>query len=161
MIGPGLTRPTTTMATSILSLDFRKVEATDKAPAYLATELRVDGELVGEKYPVDLRQLAKALTSDGEHFIFTCGCGDSFCAGIYEGFRSWIEGDLVTIEGNLPKGVACSWKLSATQARSAVADALRAIEPVAAGMIDPDLGYPIGPDGFNAAALRKALAALA
>jgi hypothetical protein len=147
------------MKTNILSLTFRKVAATDEAPAYLAGELRVDGELVGERYVVDVRRLASALIRNGEHFIFTCGCGEPGCAGIHEGFRSWIEGDIISIEGNLPKGVACSWKLSAPQAKKAVADALRAVEPVAAAMWGKG-GYPIGPEGFDAEDIKVSVAAL-
>jgi hypothetical protein len=54
--------------------------------------------------------LAETLTREGEHYIFTCGCGEPGCAGIFEGFRTWLEGEVISIEGNLPKGVACSWK---------------------------------------------------
>lgn len=143
------------MKTSILSLSYRQMAATDKSPACLVGELRVDGELVGERYVVDVRRLASALVCNGEHFIFTCGCGEPGCAGIHEGFRSWIEGDVISIEGNLPKGVACSWKLSAHQAKKAVADALRAVEPVAAAMWGED-GYPISPEGFDAEDLKVA-----
>ena len=147
------------MKTNILSLTFRKVAATDEAPACLAGELRVDGELVGQRYVVDVRRLASALVRNGEHFIFTCGCGEPGCAGIHEGFRSWIEGDIISIEGNLPKGVACSWKLSAPQAKKAVADALRSVEPVAAAMWGKD-GYPISPEGLDAEDLKLAIGAL-
>jgi hypothetical protein len=131
------------MKTNILSLTFRKVAATNEAPAYLAGELRVDGELVGQRYVVDVRRLASALVRNG----------------IHEGFRSWIEGDIISIEGNLPKGVACSWKLSAPQAKKAVADALRSVEPVAAAMWGKD-GYPISPEGLDAEDLKLAIGAL-
>ena len=147
------------MKTNILSLSFRNVAATDKAPAYLAGELRVDGMLVGERYVVDVRRLASALVRNGEHFIFTCWCGEPGCAGIHEGFRSWIEGDIISIEGNLPKGVACSWKLSAPQAKKAVADALKAVEPVAAAMWGKE-GYPISPEGVDAEDLKVAIGVL-
>lgn len=147
------------MKTNILSLSFRRVAATDKSPAHLVGELRVDGELVGGRYVVDVRRLADSLTREGEHFIFTCGCGDAGCAGIHEGFRSWIEGDIVSMEGNLPKGVACSWKISAAQAKAAVAEALRAVEPVAAAMWGKG-GYPIGPEGVDAEDLKVAVALL-
>ena len=147
------------METNILSLSFRQVAATDKAPAYLAGELRVDGKLVGERYVVDVRRLASALTRNGEHFIFTCGCGEPGCAGIHEGFHTWLEGEVISIEGNLPKGVACSWKFSAVQAKKTVVEALRAVEPVAAAMWGKG-GYPIGPEGVDAEDLKAAIAQL-
>jgi hypothetical protein len=59
----------------------------------------------------------------------------------------------------LPKGGAFSCVLSGAQAREAVAGALVAVEPVAAAL-EGDEGYPVGPEGFGASALRKAVAAL-
>jgi hypothetical protein len=55
--------------------------------------------------------------------------------------------------------VACSWKLSAPQAKKAVADALRAVEPVAAAMWGKG-GYPIGPEGIDAEDIKVSVAAL-
>ena len=148
------------MKTNILSLSFRQVAATDKSPAHLVGELRVDGQIVGERYVVDVRRLAEALTREGEHYIFTCGCGEPGCAGIFEGFRTWLEGEVISIEGNLPKGVACSWRFSAVHAKKTVAEALRAVEPVAAAMWGKG-GYPIGPEGVDAEDLKVAAAKLA
>ena len=148
------------MKTNILSLSFRQVAATDKSPAHLVGELRVDGTRLGEGYVLDIRRLAEALTSEGEHFIFTCGCGDAGCAGIFEGVRSRLAGGQVLLDGSLPKGGAFSMTLSAAQARKAVAEALVAIEPVAKALASEE-GYPIGPDGLvDAKVLRDVLAAL-
>ena len=94
------------MKTNILSLSFRQVAATDKSPAHLVGELRVDGTRLGEGYVLDIRRLAEALTSEGEHFIFTCGCGEPGCAGIHEGVRSRLAGGQVLLDGSLPKGGA-------------------------------------------------------
>ncbi len=135
------------MKTNILSLSFRQVAATDKSPAHLVGELRVDGARLGEGYVLDVRRLADALTREGEHFIFTCGCGEPGCAGIHEGVRSRISGDVITLNGNLPKGGAFFFVLSAAQARKAVTEALVEVEPLAASLEDED-GYPIGPDGL-------------
>jgi hypothetical protein len=148
------------MKTNILSLSFRQEAATDQSPAYLVGELRIDGQIVGGGYVVDVRELAKALTREGEHFIFTCGCGEPGCAGIFEGFHTWLEGEVISIEGNLPKGVACSWKFSALQAKKTVAEALLAVEPVAAAMWGKG-GYPIGPEGLDAEDLKVAATKLA
>ena len=148
------------MKTNILSLTFSQVAATDKSPAHLVGELRVDGTRLGEGYVLDIRRLAEALTSEGEHFIFTCGCGEPGCAGIHEGVRSQISGDQVLLDGSLPKGGAFSMALSASQARKAVAEALVGVEPVAAAMHGEE-GYPIGPDGLvDGKALGKAVEVL-
>ena len=148
------------MKTNILSLTFRQVAATDKSPAHLVGELCVDGTRLGEGYVLDIRRLAEALTSEGEHFIFTCGCGDAGCAGIHEGVQSRISGDQVLLDGALPKGGAFSAVLSASQARKAVAEALVTVEPVAAALAGAE-GYPIGPDGLvDGKALGKAVEAL-
>ena len=105
-------------------------------------------------------ELAEALTSEGEHFIFTCGCGEPGCAGIHEGVRSRLAGGQVLLDGSLPKGGAFSMALAASQARKAVAEALVAVEPVASAM-DGEEGYPIGPDGLmDGAALRRAVQSL-
>lgn len=147
------------MKTNILSLSFRQVAATDKSPAHLVGELRVDGTRLGEWYVLDIRRLAEALASEGEHFIFTCGCGDAGCAGIHEGVRSRITGGQVLLDGSLPKGRAFSMALVTSQARKAVAEALVAVEPVAEAMAGEE-GYPIGPDGFNSADIKAAIAVL-
>jgi len=147
------------MKTNILSLFFRQVAATDKSPAHLVGELRVDGTRLGEGYVLDIRRLAEALTSEGEHFIFTCGCGDAGCVGIFEGVRSRISGDQVLMDGSLPKGGVFSMALSASQARKAVAEALVAVEPVASAMAGVE-GYPIGPEGLDGAGLAAAAAAV-
>ena len=148
------------MKTNILSLTFLQVAATDKSPAHLVGELRVDGTRLGEGYVLDIRRLAEALTSEGEHFIFTCGCGEPGCAGIHEGVRSRLAGDQVLLNGSLPKGGAFSMALAGSQARKAVAEALTAVEPVAEAMAGEE-GYPIGPDGLmDGAALRRAVQSL-
>jgi hypothetical protein len=108
------------MKTNSLSLSFLQVAVTDKSPAHLVTELRVDGIRLGEGYVVDIRRLAEALTREGEYFIFTCGCGDAGCAGIFEGVQSRIAGNQVALAGSLPKGGAFYRVLSGSQARKAV-----------------------------------------
>ena len=148
------------MKTNILSLSFRQVAATDKSPAHLVGELHVDGARLGEGYVLDIRRLAEALTSEGEHFIFTCGCGEPGCTGIHEGVRSRLSGDQILLHGSLPKGGAFSMALAASQARKAVAEALEAVEPVAQALAGEE-GYPIGPDGLmDGTALRRAVQSL-
>ena len=48
------------MKTNILSLSFRKVDC-PKSPSYLVGELRIDGQLLGDRYVKDVRRLAEAL----------------------------------------------------------------------------------------------------
>ena len=48
------------MKTNILSLTFRKVDC-PKSPSYLVGELRIDGQLLGDRYVLDVRRLAEAL----------------------------------------------------------------------------------------------------
>jgi hypothetical protein len=117
------------MKTNILSLAFRKVDCPASA-SVLVGELRVDGEPVGDKYSLDVRALAQSLLNEGEHFIFTCGCGVPDCAGIHDGFKSRIAGDSLILVGSLPKGGAMSFAFSAAQARKALADALAGAKPL-------------------------------
>ena len=132
------------MKTNILSLSFGQVAATDKSPAHLVGELRVDGVRLGEGYVLDIRRLVEALTKEGEHFIFTCGCGDAGCAGIHDGVQSRISGDQVALAGSTPKGGAFSVFLSASQARKSVADALVASSRlVRAIKREEDFEYPL------------------
>ena len=106
------------MKTNILSLTFRKVDCPASA-SVLVGELRVDGEHVGDKYALNVHALAQALLREGEHFIFTCGCGVPECAGIHEGFKSQIAEDKVVLVGSLPKGGSMAFTFSKAQARNA------------------------------------------
>ena len=117
------------MKTNILSLSFRKVEC-PKSAFILVGELRVDGELLGDKYALDVRQLAAALLREGEYFVFTCGCGVPDCAGIHEGISSRISGDGLILAGSLPKGGAFNFVFSVSQARKAVSEALASVKPL-------------------------------
>lgn len=147
------------MKTNSLTLSFRQVAATEKSPAHLIGDLRVDGARLGEGYVVDIRRLAEALTREGEHFIFTCGCGDAGCAGIFEGVQSKISGDKVSLVGSLPKGGTFSCVLSRAQACKTVVETLVTIRAVASA-IESENGYPVGPEGLDASAIDDALAVL-
>ncbi len=147
------------MKTNSLTLFFRQVAATDKSPAHLIGNLRVDGIRLGEGYVVDIRRLTEALTREGEHFIFTCGCGDAGCAGIFEGVRSRISEDQVTLVGSLPKGGAFSCVLSVSQARMAMSEALATVRAIVTAMESED-GFPVGPEGLETSGIDDALALL-
>lgn len=147
------------MKNNSLTLSFRHVDSTDKSPAHLVGELRVDGDRLGEGYVVDIRRLAETLTSEGEHFIFTCGCGDAGCVGIFKGVQSKISGDQVTLVGSLPKGGAFSYVLSGYRARKAMSEALATVRAIVTAMESED-GFPVGPEGLETSGIDDALALL-
>jgi hypothetical protein len=142
------------MKTNILSLIFRKVDCPASA-SVLVGELRVDGEHVGDKYALNVHALAQALLREGEHFIFTCGCGVPECAGIHEGFKSQIAEDKVVLVGSLPKGGSMAFAFSKAQARNAVADALTAAKPLVDELGRQEeggetvMGFPRVPYGYD------------
>ncbi len=45
----------------------------------------IDGRPVEQGHPVDLISLVRSLYYPGEFYIFTCGCGNAGCAGIWDG----------------------------------------------------------------------------
>ena len=47
----------------------------------------INGVVVNEPHPIDLRELARSCFESGNFYIFTCGCGDSGCANIHEGVQ--------------------------------------------------------------------------
>lgn len=51
----------------------------------LAPSLRIDGESMLDRFTLDLRKLVASTHRNGEFWLFTCGCGTSACAGIYNG----------------------------------------------------------------------------
>lgn len=67
--------------------------------------------------------------------------------GSFEGVRSRISGDQVTLVGSMPNGGAFSCVLSGSQARVAVKTALAEIQRLAK-VLDGEDGYPIGLDGL-------------
>lgn len=42
-------------------------------------------------YAVDLDELVRSQSEDGEVFLLTCWCGQPSCAGIYRGVQVWHE----------------------------------------------------------------------
>lgn len=48
-------------------------------------QIWIDGAHLDEPHAIDLNALMRSLFRPGEFFIFTCGCGNSGCANIWEG----------------------------------------------------------------------------
>lgn len=68
-----------------LTLNFRVLKTDDEeGTALLVPELKINDELLTD-FVVDTPELVKSISASGEYFIFTCGCGDSGCAGIDNG----------------------------------------------------------------------------
>lgn len=53
--------------------------------ALLAPELRVNGDLFTSDVTLDIAALVDSTRGSGEFYIFTCGCGEPGCAGIWHG----------------------------------------------------------------------------
>ena len=51
----------------------------------LITEIWIDGRYLDEPHPINLIALMMSIHHPGSHYIFTCECGISDCAGIPEG----------------------------------------------------------------------------
>lgn len=64
-----------------------QIESAAEEPEYrlLVPEIRINGERVGEGFAIDMSALTASTQRSGEFYIFTCGCGDSGCAGIDDG----------------------------------------------------------------------------
>lgn len=64
----------------------------------------IDGEPFGRDFVSDVFAFAKSCQSAGEMDLFTCGCGISMCAGIYEGIR--VSHTESTVEWQCPDPLA-------------------------------------------------------
>lgn len=70
-----------------LTFEVSKREADKYGNVWLNIGVRIDGEPYGQDFAVDVFAFAKSCQSAGEMDLFTCGCGMSMCAGIFEGVR--------------------------------------------------------------------------
>ena len=74
-------------------------EILDRRPALAAPlviqTIKIDGVEINSNLPIDLPHLVRSLHFEGEYYIFTCGCGEAGCAGIFEGVHVSFEGDLI------------------------------------------------------------------
>ena len=62
---------------------------------YLMTKVLVDGQVLVAYEQlwlgVDIGELRKSMSSDGDFYIVTCSCGEPRCAGIREGIRVYRD----------------------------------------------------------------------
>jgi hypothetical protein len=62
-----------------------RVEKLDGKIREVSQRIKIDDVEINQQYAVCLSSLIESLHVEGEHYIFTCGCGSSGCAGIQEG----------------------------------------------------------------------------
>ena len=70
-----------------LAFDVMKRGPDKHGSVWIDIGVRIDGEPFGPVFVADVFAFAKSCQSAGEMDLFTCGCGISMCAGIYEGIR--------------------------------------------------------------------------
>lgn len=75
------------MTQNDLRFDIRKSGPDKHGNVWLDIVVLIDGQMFGEDFAVDVFAFAKSCQSAGEMDLFTCGCGVSGCAGIFEGVR--------------------------------------------------------------------------
>lgn len=56
-------------------------------PGHVAQQIWIDGMHLDEGHAVDVLELVRSLYAPGERYIFTCGCGESGCASIWDGVQ--------------------------------------------------------------------------
>jgi len=54
---------------------------------HLKSSLEINGRPFHSEFVLDVSELAKSCQSSGEFFILTCSCGESGCAGIFDGIQ--------------------------------------------------------------------------
>ena len=62
-----------------------RVEKLDGKIREVSQRIKIDDVEINPQYAVCLSSLIESLHVEGEHYIFTCGCGSSGCVGIQEG----------------------------------------------------------------------------
>ena len=72
-----------------------RVEKFDGKIRDVSQKIVIDGIEINSEYAISLDELVKSLYFEGEHYIFTCGCGASGCVGIDEGVSVSFENDLI------------------------------------------------------------------
>jgi len=62
-----------------------RVEKFDGKIREVSQRIKIDNVEINQQYAVCLSSLIESLHVEGEHYIYTCGCGSSGCVGIQEG----------------------------------------------------------------------------
>lgn len=88
--------------------------------------IAVNGNTVGGRFAIDYHDLVKSATEPGEYFIFTCGCGEPGCTGIFQSVL--IEHEKGKIYWQIPEPPPESWySFDAGQYRAAIEKGLDSI----------------------------------
>ncbi len=60
---------------------------------FMVVSLSINSETLADfsYYAIDLEELVRSQSEDGEVFLLTCWCGQPSCAGIYRGVQVWHE----------------------------------------------------------------------
>jgi hypothetical protein len=66
-------------------------------------QILIDGDFIDERLPIDLRSLVKSAIRSGQHYIYTCSCGDAGCGGVEEGIRVGHRYGSILWEYRLPQ----------------------------------------------------------
>jgi hypothetical protein len=72
-----------------------RIEKFDGKIREVSQKIMIDGVEINSEYVISLDELVKSLYFEGEHYIFTCGCGASGCVGIFAGVSVSFENDLI------------------------------------------------------------------
>lgn len=76
-----------TFELKIIDSDEIPFAPTSKPPGVITQQIWIDGAHLDEPHVVDVRELVRSLFKPGEYYFFTCECGESGCAGIWDGFK--------------------------------------------------------------------------
>lgn len=76
-----------TFELKIIDSDAIPFALTSKPPGVVTQQIWIDGVHLDEPHVVDVRELVRSLFKPGEYYFFTCECGESGCAGIWDGFK--------------------------------------------------------------------------
>lgn len=76
-----------TFELKIIDSDEIPFALTSKPPGVITQQIWIDGAHLDEPHVVDVRELVRSLFKPGEYYFFTCECGESGCAGIWDGFK--------------------------------------------------------------------------
>ena len=117
-------------------------------------ELQVDSVPLTPRHCLDYIALVKSMCLDGEHYFFTCGCGEPGCSQIHSGVSIRHADGLVHWHSTEP-GPERIFVFSASQYRRAILDALRFVGRTVTG----GNTFPIGTLDFTRQRFHRVLAA--
>lgn len=94
-----------------LAFDLRKHRTPDDGETWIELAVLIDGRPFGQDFAVDIFEFAKSCQSDGEMELFTCGCGNASCAGIFKGVQ--VTHSASAIHWRCPDPMAGDWESDA------------------------------------------------